>query len=283
MLCSPISTEVAEKALELGVVEAILHAMESPNAQRWQMVACLVSIAANVKCAHKMTIKGIGRKILLNQYCSKADELLVTRYLATLTLGFLSLDGSTEDDLISEGALEQIRNFIGEHHPNDVAQNEDWATQDQGMKFKFIQPFLRLTYSRHLPVQRLGAFALATFAKRPANVRAIVDEGLLSSLVCLSWTRDSQLTQLVSLILDAIRSKYDATIGRTLSIVPSLQQIAIHTIQRDPGLCGLKGWLSSPERPQIPESLKRKMEVQVLLATRQGLEKKVASRWDAML
>jgi len=115
--------------------------------------------------------------------------------LATLTLGFLSLDGSTEDDLISEGALEQIRNFIGEHHPNDVAQNEDWATQDQvlvaslravrssalltrafffgapsqGMKFKFIQPFLRLTYSRHLPVQRLGAFALATFAKRRAH------------------------------------------------------------------------------------------------------------------
>jgi len=43
----PRLAEVAEKALELGVVEAILHAMESPNAQRWQMVACLVSIAAN--------------------------------------------------------------------------------------------------------------------------------------------------------------------------------------------------------------------------------------------
>jgi hypothetical protein len=36
----------------------------------------------------------------------------------------------------------------------------------QGVKWKFIRPFLRLTYSRHPPVQRLGAFALAVLSKR---------------------------------------------------------------------------------------------------------------------
>lgn len=90
------------------------------------------------------------------------------RYLAVLTLGFLMLDGSFEDELTSDGAIEQIQNFILECHPNDVVRSEDAVTNDQGIKWKFIRPFLRLTYSRHLPVKRLGAFALATLSRRRA-------------------------------------------------------------------------------------------------------------------
>lgn len=88
------------------------------------------------------------------------------RYLAVLVLGFLTLDGSYEDELTSDGAIEQIQNFVLERHPNEVARNEEVVTNDQGIKWKFIRPFMRLTYSRHLPIQRLGAFALAALSRR---------------------------------------------------------------------------------------------------------------------
>lgn len=48
--------------------------------------------------------------------------------------------------------------------------------------------------------------------------------------------------------------------------------------QHDGHLCGLKAWLSSPDRPPIPEALKQRMEAKVLLASRQNLEKKVVYR-----
>lgn len=90
----------------------------------------------------------------------------LNRYLAVLVLGFLTLDGTFEDELTSDGAIEQIQNFILERHPNEVARSEELATNEQGIKWKFVRPFLRLTYSRHLPIQRLGAFALAVLSKR---------------------------------------------------------------------------------------------------------------------
>jgi hypothetical protein len=89
------------------------------------------------------------------------------RYLAAVTLGFLSLDSILEDDLIDDGALEKIENFMFEaKSPEAITCSEDSVTNDQGIKWKFIRPFLRLTYSRHPPVQRLGAFALAILSKR---------------------------------------------------------------------------------------------------------------------
>lgn len=49
-------------------------------------------------------------------------------------------------------------------------------------------------------------------------------------------------------------------------------------MQHDGNLCGLKTWLSSPDRPPIPEALKQRMEAKVLLASRQNLDKKVVYR-----
>jgi hypothetical protein len=43
-------------------------------------------------------------------------------------------------------------------------------------------------------------------------------------------------------------------------------------------LCGLSAWLSTPEGVKLPEALRQRMEVKVLLASRQNLEKKVVYR-----
>lgn len=269
--------DVGEKALELGVVEALLPIMNTAKVQpRWHMLGCLVSIAENVTCAKELVAKGAAR---ISEYCANHEELLITRYLSAVTLGFLSLDSFMEDDLIDDGALEKIENFMFEtKSPDAIARSEDSVTNDQGVKWKFIRPFLRLTYSRHPPVQRLGAFALAVLSKRPVNVKTMVEEGLLGRLVCLSWSHDSRLRNLIGITLKAIYDRYDATIGKSISIVPTLEQISIHTIQHDGNLCGLSAWLSTPEGVKMPEALRQRMEVKVLLASRQNLEKKVVYR-----
>ncbi len=87
----------------------------------------------------------------------------------------------------------------------------------------------------------------------------MVEEGLLGRLVCLSWSHDSRLRNLIGITLKAIYDRYDvrhcrsapplmrrrltlslsrllmvdrqATIGKSISIVPTLEQIAIHTVQ----------------------------------------------------
>lgn len=99
----------------------------------------------------------------------------------------------------------------------------------------------------------------------------MVEEGLLGRLVCLSWSHDSRLRNLIGITLKAIYDRYDvrhchsapplmrrrltfslaafflmmgrqATIGKSISIVPTLEQIAIHTIQvhLQPSRCGLR-------------------------------------------
>jgi hypothetical protein len=49
-----------------------------------------------------------------------------------VTLGFLSLDSFMEDDLIDDGALEKIENFMFEtKSPDAIARSEDSVTNDQ--------------------------------------------------------------------------------------------------------------------------------------------------------
>jgi hypothetical protein len=43
-------------------------------------------------------------------------------------------------------------------------------------------------------------------------------------------------------------------------------------------LCGLSAWLATPESGKLSEALRQRMEVKVLLASRQNLEKKVVYR-----
>jgi hypothetical protein len=99
-----------------------------------------------------------------------------------------------------------------------------------------------------------------TYTLIAVNVKTMVEEGLIGRLVCLSWSHDSRLRQLIGITLKAIFDRYDvrrasrslpaklatcaftdvafafvmtaqATIGKSIAIVPSLEQIAIHTIQ----------------------------------------------------
>jgi hypothetical protein len=48
--------------------------------------------------------------------------------------------------------------------------------------------------------------------------------------------------------------------------------------QHDGNLCGLSAWLATPESGKLSEALRQRMEIKVLLASRQNLEKKVVYR-----
>jgi hypothetical protein len=111
---------VGEKALELGVVEALLPIMNTAKVQpRWHMLGCLVSIAENgpfalcsaallcylahtldrspviaVTCAKELVAKGAAR---ISEYCANPEELLITRHDTTHTTRHTRRDATRAD------------------------------------------------------------------------------------------------------------------------------------------------------------------------------------------
>ena len=67
------------------------------------------------------------------------------------------LHEQNEEELIENGVLEGLEDFMAQHTPKQIFECEK-------LRWKFMTPFLEPTLSRHLTVQKMGMFAIASLA-----------------------------------------------------------------------------------------------------------------------
>jgi len=89
--------------------------------------------------------------------CEANNNSCLSRYLSALTLSYLMLHEQNEEELIENGVLEGLEEFMAQHTPKQIFECEK-------LRWKFMTPFLEPTLSRHLTVQKMGMFAIASLA-----------------------------------------------------------------------------------------------------------------------
>jgi len=153
--------------------------------------------------------------------------------------------------------LEGLEEFMAQHTPKQIFECEK-------LRWKFMTPFLEPTLSRHLTVQKMGMFAIASLAYQ-AEVTGMTAENFIGPLQCLRWAKNRELKNLAKAAVKAIYAKLGVraeTIASSVPLVPRLERICIHTIQHDTNLCGLRERLQS-----LPEVVKQSLNLDTLLVT----------------
>lgn len=127
----------------------------------------------------------------------------------------------------------------------------------------------------------------------------MTSENLIGRLLCLTWSKNREIKELVKAAVKAIYVKLGvrvlpslfalhanhlglqvsaATIQMFTELVPSLERICIHTIQHDTNLGGLRDHLST-----MSEVLKQSLNLDTLLCTsrtdRKTLHSNRSSPW----
>lgn len=177
--------DVQEHVVKMGLSDTLVdlagHLDQVSESEHTCLIGCLLCLASNPRCRRHLVERDATQSVIAAA-SSTQDNML--RYVSVVCMALLTLDSESEDRLLAMGVLTHVSSFLEDLQPHEIAELD----KEQGMVWKFIQPFFSLMSSRHAPIRQMSGFILATLSQTAVHRPLFKSEELLGDVLAIRMT-----------------------------------------------------------------------------------------------